>query len=116
MPSFISPSGNPEVWREKPDGYLTTEEWEELHPEPLPSSDELAALLRTKRDALITSCDWIVQRHEEELIRCLDTSIDIDTYEAWLDYRQALRQLPEQEGFPWDGGGDETPWPEEPEA
>ena len=29
-------------------------------------------------------------------------------------YRAALRALPEQSGAPWDGGGDETPWPEAP--
>ena len=29
-------------------------------------------------------------------------------------YRQALRDLPSQEGAPWDGGGEETPWPELP--
>ena len=28
------------------------------------------------------------------------------------EYRQALRDLPAQEGAPWDGGGDKTPWPE----
>lgn len=26
-------------------------------------------------------------------------------------YRQALRDLPAQKGFPWDGGGPKTPWP-----
>ncbi|WP_417293066.1 phage tail assembly chaperone [Desulfovibrio porci] len=26
-------------------------------------------------------------------------------------YRQALRDLPQQDGAPWDGGGEETPWP-----
>ena len=26
-------------------------------------------------------------------------------------YRQALRDLPAQEGAPWDGGGELTPWP-----
>lgn len=27
MPVFVSPSGNPEVWAEKPPGYITEEEW-----------------------------------------------------------------------------------------
>lgn len=31
MPIYISPSGNPEVWNEKPSGYYTLEKWEELH-------------------------------------------------------------------------------------
>lgn len=34
MPSFYSPTGNFEIWQEKPDGYFTTEEWAELHPAP----------------------------------------------------------------------------------
>jgi hypothetical protein len=37
MGSFYSPEGNFEVWEEKPEGYLTAEEWFELHPpEPPP--------------------------------------------------------------------------------
>ena len=31
MTIFISPSGNPEVWDEKPAGYHTEEEWFEAH-------------------------------------------------------------------------------------
>lgn len=27
MPTFYSPSGNAEIWEEKPDGYITQEEW-----------------------------------------------------------------------------------------
>ncbi len=32
MPNFYSPSGNFEVWNEKPDGYFTPDEWAELNP------------------------------------------------------------------------------------
>lgn len=35
MSSFYSPTGNLEIWQEKPDGYFTTEEWAELHPAPV---------------------------------------------------------------------------------
>lgn len=35
---------------------------------------------------------------------------------AWLGYRQVLREVPEQAGFPWGGVDDPTvPWPMEPE-
>lgn len=35
---------------------------------------------------------------------------------AWHEYANALENLPEQEGFPWDGPGDElVPWPVRPE-
>lgn len=32
MPTFVSPSGNREIWNVKPDGYFTTEEWDLAHP------------------------------------------------------------------------------------
>ena len=40
MATFYSPTGNPEVWQTKPDGYYTPEEWAALHPPPEPSFDE----------------------------------------------------------------------------
>ena len=36
MTIFFSPTGNPEVWNEKPHGYYTPEEWAAAHPEPAP--------------------------------------------------------------------------------
>jgi hypothetical protein len=36
MPKFYSPTGNFEVWAEKPEGYYTEQEWQELHPAPPP--------------------------------------------------------------------------------
>jgi len=36
MPRYYSPEGNLEVWEEKPEGYYTVEEWQELHPAPAP--------------------------------------------------------------------------------
>ena len=36
MPTFYSPSGNPEIWEEKPDNYFTQEEWDAAHPPPEP--------------------------------------------------------------------------------
>lgn len=32
MPIYISPTGNPEIWAEKPQGYFTAGQWRELHP------------------------------------------------------------------------------------
>ena len=43
MAIFYSPTGNPEIWNERPDGYLTPEEWAALHPLPEPTFDELKA-------------------------------------------------------------------------
>ena len=31
MPVYYSPSGNPEIWDEKPVGYFTEEEWNNVY-------------------------------------------------------------------------------------
>jgi len=38
MPTFISPAGNPEVWDERPAGYVAPEEWD-YSPPPQPEPD-----------------------------------------------------------------------------
>ena len=55
---------------------------------------------RTRRDQELDSCDWVVTMHKE-----LGTEIP----SAWLTYRQALRDLPAQAGFP-----DSITWPTKP--
>ncbi len=82
---------------------------------PEPTIDELASRLRTERDTRITSCDWVITRHRDELDEGGGTTLSVEEYAAWLVYRKALRDLPSADGFPWDGGGEETPWPTEPE-
>lgn len=41
MATFYSPTGNPEVWASKPQGYYTPEEWSASHPAPEPTLEEL---------------------------------------------------------------------------
>ncbi len=41
MPAYISPQGHPEVWKEKPAGYFTPEEWMAAHPAPEPEPPTL---------------------------------------------------------------------------
>jgi len=36
MAKYYSPTGNIEVWDEKPQGYFTVEEWQKMHPAPEP--------------------------------------------------------------------------------
>ena len=68
----------------------------------LKSADEAneAKRIRTLRDKLLAECDYImlsdVDKTEEEK-------------EAWKAYRQALRDIPEQSGFPWDVTFQEKP-------
>jgi hypothetical protein len=56
--------------------------------------------MRDARDAALTRCDWVITRAFEE-----GTPVP----PAYLTYRQELRNLPEQEGFPY-----EYVWPAEP--
>lgn len=48
MPIFFSPKGNPEVWPDKPSGYLTPEEWAAAHPAPEPEPIPLSYLKANK--------------------------------------------------------------------
>ena len=50
-----------------------------------------AAQLRAARDRALEACDW-------RAIRAAETGVAMD--QEWADYRQALRDLPETEGFP----------------
>lgn len=65
----------------------------------------LHARLRTERDARLAATD-----------KYLLSDYPVGTEELGIirAYRQALRDLPDQPGAPWDGGGEQTPWPEQP--
>ena len=54
--------------------------------------------VRAKRNGKLALCDWT---------QIADSSVD---KEAWATYRQALRDIPAQAGFPWN-----VTWPEQPE-
>ena len=43
-----------------------------------------------------------------------DYPISADALVQAKAYRTALRDLPDQPGAPWDGGGELTPWPIKP--
>jgi hypothetical protein len=61
---------------------------------------ELAKIARAKRDALIAACDYTMLP---------DYPIDNAGRAAWAAYRQALRDITGQAGFPL-----EIDWPEAP--
>ena len=67
---------------------------------PEPDPEELAAQARSQRDALLAETDWT---------QVLDAPIDTESQAAYRTYRQALRDVPEQAGFP-----ESIDWPEEP--
>ena len=69
----------------------------EVTVEDIPMSDEEA---RAQRDKLLADTDWT---------QVLDAPIDSATREAYRAYRQALRDIPDQDGFP-----ESITWPELP--
>ena len=94
--TFYSPDGNAEMWEIKPDGYFTPEEWQLAHPEPtpepyVPTPEEKASTIRQQRNALLSATDYRMMPDYpmSELCR-----------ENLKLYRQLLRDIPEQPGFP----------------
>ena len=63
------------------------------------------ARLRAERDRRIAATDYLIMP---------DYPLPEDSRAAVQAYRQALRDLPAQDGAPWDGGGEATPWPAMP--
>lgn len=70
----------------------------ELIPEK--TVEEIAAEVRAKRDGLIAQTDYLMTP---------DYPIDAESLAAVKEYRRALRDVPQQEGFPTD-----VVWPELP--
>lgn len=60
--------------------------------DPVPLTDEQQAIIvRAKRDALLAETDYLLMS---------DYPVSEETLEAVKAYRQALRDVPEQSGFP----------------
>lgn len=53
--------------------------------------EQLAASVRAERDAKLTACDWT---------QMPDAPLTSEVKAAWAAYRQQLRDVPEQTGFP----------------
>mgnify|MGYP003623865538 CR=1 FL=1 len=90
MPTFISPTGNPEVWAEKPLGYFTPEEWAAAHRDEMAEADRLARIAEI--DAELDQLDL---RSIRPLRSILDETADPDDLTRLADLRrkaEALRQ------------------------
>ena len=79
-----------------------TEAWEAWKAEQPDPSEALSETIRVKRDSLLAACDWT---------QMADSPLDDETKAAYQAYRQALRDVPQQEGFPTS-----IQWPEEPKT
>lgn len=60
------------------------------------ANDRKATEVRAERNAKITACDWRVLP-------------DVSNSDVWKTYRQALRDIPAQSGFP-----NNVTWPDAP--
>ena len=69
---------------------------------PAPTTEEVAAQVRSQRDALIAQTDYLMMS---------DYPISAEDKALVETYRQALRDIPEQEGFP-----SEVQWPVAPQC
>lgn len=107
-----------DVGRKRAEGFLNEDEFKAIMAEKaaeerqewLMSSDtveERFRMLRNARDAKVAACDYFILP---------DYPADSTLKAAVEAYRQELRDLPSQEGAPWDGGGELTPWPTDPLA
>lgn len=64
-------------------------------------SEAVATEVRARRDASLRACDWT---------QMTDAPLTAEQRAAWSTYRQALRDLPTQAGFP------DVSWPTPPDT
>lgn len=76
---------------------------------PAPTQDQLSAQARSDRDTKLAATNWLVERHREEQ-ETGTTTLTAQQYADLLAYRQALRDVPQQTGFP-----ESIQWPAIPE-
>jgi Phage tail assembly chaperone protein len=67
---------------------------------PPPTSEQLAATARAERNAKLIETDWVLQRHQEETLMNMSPTLTPEEGTALAVYRQALRDIPQQPGFP----------------
>lgn len=83
------------IWIDSPEGCEYG--WEVVNGVPQapsgPTDEEVADGVRSMRDALLAETDWVVVFHTEK-----GTNIPLE----WEVYRQALRDITTQGGFPHD--------------
>ena len=96
VPEFI---GECDDDAELGEGFLKVLDQGELDFEQQEEINSQMHRVRVERTLRLQASDWTQGK---------DIADDVST--AWATYRQALRDIPTQEGFPWD-----VTWPEQPE-
>lgn len=72
------------------------------------TDEDKAALARARRDALLAKSDWVTVKAVDQNAQ---DSLGIQVPQAWLTYRQALRDITSHANFP---NLQDTDWPETP--
>ena len=89
MAKYISPSGNPEVWDEKPDGYYTEQEWSELHPVPpyVPTKyEQIEALIVEYTQEKTNLCEaYTTATMQGDTETSQSVAADMVDLDAWFD-------------------------------
>lgn len=68
--------------------------------------DEAAANVRSERDQKLKDTDWVTVKAVDQNAQ---DNLGIQVPKVWLDYRQSLRDITKQDGFPHN-----VVWPTEP--
>lgn len=105
-PSMLIEVDNDDDWHQGDgkDWYVVQGALTTVAPVPVVDANDVAARqaadARNQRGALLQGSDWLVVRHRDQLATEGVTVLTTGQYTAVLDYRQALRNLPKQAGFP----------------
>ena len=93
VPDPVRPDDNLFTSVENPDGSYTStpRTAEDLTARQVAANTEKAKSVRATRDTMIAATDWT---------QCAD--ISQATKDKWAPYRKALRDVPQQAGFPFD--------------
>lgn len=89
-------------------GYVSADDADEIYSPDL-TDDELAVAVKDIRNELLQESDYIITRHRDQVAEGITTTITDAIYQSWLTYRQALRDVPTQTGYP-----STVTWPTKP--
>ena len=71
--------------------------------------DNFEPTVRDYRNAYLNSTDWLIQRHQEEKLLDVETTLTDEKFRELLEYREALRHIPESYS-----SLDQVVWPTNP--
>lgn len=65
-----------------------------------PDIPQLTAFAKETRSNALNDTDWLLSRHNEQMALHVPTTLTDDQYRALIAYRQELRDITTQTGFP----------------